>query len=332
MTLAAFTLTLLAWTLVRNGPPPCAARSPPHAARLLPHASRSPPPSLLAAKKKKKVSTKANAKAAEALAAAVGQPAPAGLGSSAAASGGGPAKKASRIITTPTELRDVVLAEAARDERDVGLLDRKVGELEALPPGANLPKALLGNWKLAFASAAEPVEAVTTGTTGTFSVTEGVMLTFQKTKVLATEAVRRFGVAGGNSKLVQVGRYTLDGSDLGLRFTYYLDGNGAETERSAAHSAVASHCSSDLLVLRFPTRAYLIFARLAAQSDVDKALDEWGVGPNAEKMDEEAKAKKDAGPQLPDLKDVKLPGDLKLPELPKDIKLPTLPDVKLPWD
>ena len=56
---------------------------------------------------------------------------------------------------------------------------------------------------------------------------------------------------------------------------------------------------------------------------------EWGVGPNAEKMDEEAKAKKDAGPQLPDLK---LPGDLKLPELPKDIKLPTLPDVKLPWD
>ena len=29
-------------------------------------------------------------------------------------------------------MRDVVLAEAARDERDVGLLDRKVGELEAL--------------------------------------------------------------------------------------------------------------------------------------------------------------------------------------------------------
>ena len=71
--------------------------------------------------------------------------------------------------------------------------------------------------------------------------------------------------------------------------------------------------------------------RLAAQSDVDKALDEWGVGPNAEKMDEEAAAKKDAGPQLPDLKDLKLPGDLKLPDV--DLKLPKLPDnIKLPWD
>ena len=107
--------------------------------------------------------------------------------------------------------------------------------------------------------------------------------------VLATEAVRRFGVAGGNSKLVQVGRYTLEGDALGIRYTYYLE-NGAETERAASHSAVASHCSSDLLVLRFPTRAYLIFSRLAAQSDVDKALDEWGVGPNAEKMDEDGEA------------------------------------------
>ena len=287
---------------------------------------------VMAGKKQgKKASKKANAKAAEALAAAVGQPAPvsAGLGGAKTAAGG-PPPKASRITATPEGLRDVVLAEAARDERDVGLLDRKVGELEALPAGAGLPTALLGNWKLAFASAAEPVEAVTTGTAGTFAVTEGVMLTFQKSKVLATEAVRRFGVAGGNSKLVQVGRYTLEGDALGIRYTYYLE-NGAETERAASHSAVASHCSSDLLVLRFPTRAYLIFSRLAAQSDVDKALDEWGVGPNAEKMDEEAAAKKDAGPQLPDLKDLKLPGDLKLPDV--DLKLPKLPDnIKLPWD
>ena len=288
---------------------------------------------VMAGKKQgKKASKKANAKAAEALAAAVGQPAPVssvGLGGAKPAAGG-PPPKASRITATPEGLRDVVLAEAARDERDVGLLDRKVGELEALPAGAGLPTALLGNWKLAFASAAEPVEAVTTGTAGTFAVTEGVMLTFQKSKVLATEAVRRFGVAGGNSKLVQVGRYTLEGDALGIRYTYYLE-NGAETERAASHSAVASHCSSDLLVLRFPTRAYLIFSRLAAQSDVDKALDEWGVGPNAEKMDEEAAAKKDAGPQLPDLKDLKLPGDLKLPDV--DLKLPKLPDnIKLPWD
>ena len=70
--------------------------------------------------------------------------------------------------------------------------------------------------------------------------------------------------------------------------------------------------------------------RQLRDADVDKALDEWGVGPNAEKMDEEAAAKKDAGPQLPDLKDLKLPGDLKLPDV--DLKLPKLPDIKLPWD
>ena len=83
-------------------------------------------------------------------------------------------------------------------------------------------------------------------------------------------------------------------------------------------------------MLRFPTRAYLIFSRLAAQSDVDKALDEWGVGPNAEKMDEEAAAKKDAGPQLPGPEGPQAAGDLKLPDV--DLKLPKLPDIKLPWD
>ena len=90
---------------------------------------------VMAGKKQgKKASKKANAKAAEALAAAVGQPAPVssvGLGGAKTAAGG-PPPKASRITATPEGLRDVVLAEAARDERDVGLLDRKVGELEAL--------------------------------------------------------------------------------------------------------------------------------------------------------------------------------------------------------
>ena len=73
---------------------------------------------VMAGKKQgKKASKKANAKAAEALAAAVGQPAPVssvGLGGAKPAAGG-PPPKASRITATPEGLRDVVLAEAARD-------------------------------------------------------------------------------------------------------------------------------------------------------------------------------------------------------------------------
>uniref|UniRef100_A0A7S4F6U1 Plastid lipid-associated protein/fibrillin conserved domain-containing protein n=1 Tax=Chrysotila carterae TaxID=13221 RepID=A0A7S4F6U1_CHRCT len=158
---------------------------------------------------------------------------------------------------TSDETARRLLRECAKEERSIPLLNELVAALETSSKvQAEKPKrALLGDWKLAFASDADAAAVFTTGQGGgVFSVVECALLRLQKSNVAKViEVSRRFGPFG-NEKRSLSGKWGVVDGTFRLRYTSMLNVQ-REEEAPPQHAAVSyvgsiSHVSPRCLVLR----------------------------------------------------------------------------------
>uniref|UniRef100_A0A7S4BSR3 Plastid lipid-associated protein/fibrillin conserved domain-containing protein n=1 Tax=Chrysotila carterae TaxID=13221 RepID=A0A7S4BSR3_CHRCT len=126
---------------------------------------------------------------------------------------------------TSDETARRLLRECAKEERSIPLLNELVAALETSSKvQAEKPKrALLGDWKLAFASDADAAAVFTTGQGGgVFSVVECALLRLQKSNVAKViEVSRRFGPFG-NEKRSLSGKWGVVDGTFRLRYTSML--------------------------------------------------------------------------------------------------------------
>lgn len=194
--------------------------------------------------------------------------------------------------------RAALLAEVAKDDRDLSVITASVATLEAAPPPKKVKKMLQGDWKLNFASDANAVVPFTTGAAnGPFCVLEEVyhrMLASDSVQTI--EVVRRIGPFGNTASSL-CGRYSVDegksskkkGDDDGAvaapvltwKSTFMLDDRGREIdapkECRAGRTAVATHVSSELLVMRIgvgpAAPSFCVFSKMA-KGDLKKDLND----------------------------------------------------------
>ena len=229
--------------------------------------------------------------------------------------------------------RTALLEEVAKAERSLPAIAAHVATLEAAALPSKLKRKLQGDWKLKFASDQAVVTPFTSGEgEGPFRVLEEVYHRLQSGDASQSiEVVRKIGPFG-NSLQGICGKWSLAGGGkpkrkgkggkggdkggaegggeepavLTWRNTYMIDARGREVDPPSgvptSHSAVATHVSDDLMVMRFgsdgaKSASYGVFARtekgeLAQEFDNVYFVDGTALGiemPKEKPKDEESK-------------------------------------------
>ena len=193
--------------------------------------------------------------------------------------------------------RTALLEEVAKPQRSLPAIAEHVATLEAAAQPSKLKRKLQGDWKLKFASDEAAVTPFTSGAAdGPFAVLEEVyhrLLSGDATQSL--EVVRKIGpfgnslqalcgkwrvASGGERKGKGKGKGGDKGGDKGggeepavlsWRNTYMIDERGREVDPpsgvTTSHTAVATHVSEDLMVMRFGSdgarsTSYGVFTRM----------------------------------------------------------------------
>lgn len=210
------------------------------------------------------------------------------------------------IATDPatTKAADQLLEEVAKPERSLTTIAELVKTLEdaGLPPTAGKQKkALVGDWRVEYASDDAVIAPFLTGPLGPFTVLEGVIHSVKETgEFNSIEVKRRLGPFG-NSKQTLGGRWSITSpakekrgavvgkaerggaADVTTRWkaSYLIDSSGRERDApssSEVNEARVAHASSRLLLLRIPADSIgeaglLVFSKV----QLKKVLDEFNV-------------------------------------------------------
>lgn len=196
-----------------------------------------------------------------------------------------------------------LLAECGLEERNLETVSRLVGVLEALPlpeTRAGRLRAVVGDWRLAFADSDAAVAPFVTGAAPmsagplSLSVVEAVYHSWRKARNSPTsdyvtrEVVRNFGVWGGNTLTELHGKWEEEerAGSLTWRPAYAIEsGRECPPPESCARrqTATLTHASADVLVLRVGNAARSADASLAVAVfsrvlSLKEELGELGVG------------------------------------------------------
>ena len=218
-----------------------------------------------------------------------------------------------------------LLEECEKDERELSLITSGVRELEGAETPKKLKRALLADWRLAFASDQEAADMLLTGQASMVLTIEGVVASFQAgDQMRAIEVLRPFGPFG-NRRNSLMGRWGLEKTELRWRYTYLFDDNNSREldvpeAAKGTHTAQVTHASDELLVLRRSESSFLLLEKVKLQDELEK-LRAADAPPEEEK---EASTTPVPLPKL-ELPKVKLPEGLPKVDLPDLPKLPKLP-------
>ena len=112
-------------------------------------------------------------------------------------------QQAAAASADTTAAASQLLAEVAKEQRSLPAIASLVATLEAAPPPPKLKKAVLGDWKLTFASDEAAVGPFTTGAAdGKFVVLEEVLARMadgSKPTITSVEVIRRIGPFGNSA-------------------------------------------------------------------------------------------------------------------------------------
>jgi len=216
-----------------------------------------------------------------------------------------------------------LLEECAKGERSLSLINSAVTALEQDEVPKKLGKALLGDWRLAFAGDQEAADMLLASKAGPLLTIEGALLCFNKRdEMRAIEVSRPFGPFSNKRKVLE-GRWGLEKTgEVRFRYTYLMEGRSRREEdvpESAKGTQIAkvTHVSEQLLVLRRSKASFLLLEKV----DLQEALEELRAADTVE--DDKALSSVPLaggqGSSLPPMPKVEMP---KL-ELPKG--LPKLP-------
>lgn len=212
-----------------------------------------------------------------------------------------------------------LLAEFAKDERSLPTIEGALKELESTELPKKLKKALIGDWKLAFASDEEAAAMLLTGEANMLLAVEAVIACFNEgNKMRSIEVTRPFGPFG-NRKATLEGRWGLEENKLGFKYQYVLEETQGRGRRERdvpdgskeRREVQVTHVADGLLVLRRSASSYLVLSKL-------KSL-----------QDELIELRVEAPPAPPeDAKSDATPAASPAPSLPGMPKMPSLPDPK----
>ena len=186
-----------------------------------------------------------------------------------------------------TKAASALLVEIGKEDRSMASIDRLVGTLETTPRNKKIKKAVLGDWKLVYATDADAVSLFTAGgADGPFAVLEDVYLRLRSgSEVQAIEVVRKIGPFGNMAQSLY-GKFTLGGGGedeadtLSWRPTYMVNERGREVDAPSDAAArkewQLTHVSSELLVLRRAASSYVVCTKLA-KGKLSAALEEAAV-------------------------------------------------------
>lgn len=187
-----------------------------------------------------------------------------------------------------TKAASALLVEVGKEDRSMASIDKLVGTLETTPRNNNkIKKAVLGDWKLVYATDADAVKLFTSGgADGPFAVLEDVYLRLQSgSEVQSIEVVRKIGPFGNVAQSL-FGKFQLGGGGedeadtLSWRPTYMVNERGREVDAPSDAAArkewQLTHVSSELLVLRRTASSYVVCTKLA-KGKLSAALEEAAV-------------------------------------------------------
>jgi len=194
-----------------------------------------------------------------------------------------------------------LLEEVAKPQRSLSAITAHVATLEAVEQPTKIKKAVLGDWKLTFASEEAAVRPFTTGAAnGPFAVLEEAFCRLLVGDVVQIiEVVRRIGPFG-NSAVSLNGKWSLAGDKgsakrkggggmaassetddaeasaaISWRTTYMINERGREVDPPkdvpASHDATVTHISPELMVLRFGS-SFCVFTKME-KGAIKKSLD-----------------------------------------------------------
>lgn len=227
------------------------------------------------------------------------------------------------MAVTPSATVSKLLAEFAKGERSLPTIEGALKELESAELPKKLKKAVIGDWKLAFASDQDAAAILLTGEANVLLAVEAVITSFSEAnKMRSIEVTRPFGPFG-NRKAALEGRWSLEDNKLGFKYQYVLEetqGKGRR-ERDVPDAAKerrevqVTHVSDGLLILRRSASSYLVFSKLKNLQDelIELRVEAPLLPPEDAKSDATPAAT--PAPSLPGLPGMKL-------------QMPTLPDPK----
>lgn len=211
------------------------------------------------------------------------------------------------------QARTTILAEIEKEQRSLEAISSALAVLEAAPLPSKLKRAVIGDWKLVFASDAAAVEPFSVGAaSGPFVVLEDIFHRMQTTgdtvqsiegeldlaprprrSVVVDPAltlpfspalrtvVRKIGPFGNSCSSVN-GRFSVgDDDSISWKAQYMIDERGREVKPSdggMARKARATHVSPQLMVMRRDGAAdsYVIFTKLG-KGELKKELDAYSL-------------------------------------------------------
>ena len=188
------------------------------------------------------------------------------------------------VPSEPVSAASKLLAEFAKPERSLDVVEGLIASLEADPPVTKASKQrreLTADWKFAFASDGAAVEPFTTGSAdGPFNVLEDCYFRLRgEDNVQSIEVVRRIGPFG-NTAFSLHGKWRVDSSSITWRPKYFIDGRGREvavpSQAAQGREAKVTHVS-DVLVLRMG-QSFSVFERLG-KGKLKKELDDFALDP-----------------------------------------------------
>lgn len=180
-----------------------------------------------------------------------------------------------------------LLTECAQEERSLSRIAELITAISDASPPLKLKRAVLGDWKLVFASTEAAADSVTTGRgMGLFRVLEDVFVRIQPgSSWRVIEVARRVGPFS-NEKRALAGRWSITKESSMLSFRYsWMEGPEGREEAPPSTNLFQERvvlASSDLLVLSlagqsdapFVDTPFLIFTSVPK---LDTELDALGV-------------------------------------------------------
>ena len=182
------------------------------------------------------------------------------------------------------QARTTLLGEIAKEQRSMDTITTSLATLEASPVPGKLKRAVVGDWKLVFASDQSAVAPFVTGASdGPFAVLEDIYHRVETLNVQSIEITRKIGPFGNMCNSLH-GKWSVadgDGDVMSWKTQYMLDERGREVKPpggGASHRARASHISSELLVLRpeAAAQSYAVFTKLG-KGKLKKELDDYSI-------------------------------------------------------
>ena len=162
-----------------------------------------------------------------------------------------------RAVISASATNERLLEECAKNERSLSLINSAVSELEQAELPKKLKKALIGDWRLAFAGDQEAADMLLASKANPLLTLEGVLACFSKGDTMrAIEVSRPFGPFSNKRKVLE-GRWGLEKSgEVRWRYTYMMDASSRREEsvpdsvKGAQTAQVAPDCRPQIVVCR----------------------------------------------------------------------------------